>query len=149
MYAIVRVRGSVKTRGTVEDTLEMMHLKKPNNCVLLPENETVKGMIHKTKDLVAYGIINAKTLRKLVAKWGRSGNSELDKEWFAKKKTTLDAVVDKLAKNQVTLQELEINPLFRLHPPRRGYKGVKIPFSLGGALGNHGEKINDLLERMI
>ncbi len=38
-----------------------------------------------------------------------------------------------------------------LNPPRKGYgrKGVKLPFSLGGAYGNRKEKINDLLTRMI
>jgi large subunit ribosomal protein L30 len=40
---------------------------------------------------------------------------------------------------------------FALQPPRKGYgrKGIKMPFSKGGALGNRGEKINDLLMRMI
>ena len=38
-----------------------------------------------------------------------------------------------------------------LQPPRKGYgrKGIKIPFSNRGALGYRGEKINDLLKRMI
>lgn len=40
---------------------------------------------------------------------------------------------------------------FALQPPRKGYgrKGIKMPFSKGGALGDRGEKINDLLLRMI
>ncbi len=40
---------------------------------------------------------------------------------------------------------------YALPPPRKGYgrKGIKVPFSKGGALGNRGEKINDLLMRMI
>ena len=40
---------------------------------------------------------------------------------------------------------------FRLSPPLKGYerKGTKKPFKLGGALGNRGEKINDLIKRMI
>lgn len=38
-----------------------------------------------------------------------------------------------------------------LAPPRGGYgrKGTKIPFTKGGALGDRGEKINDLLKRMV
>lgn len=38
-----------------------------------------------------------------------------------------------------------------LNPPRRGFgrKGVKIPFRLGGALGDRGEKMNDLILRMV
>lgn len=42
-------------------------------------------------------------------------------------------------------------PLYHLNSPRKGYgrKGVKVGFTIGGALGNRSEKINDLIERMI
>ncbi len=38
-----------------------------------------------------------------------------------------------------------------LQPPRKGFgrKGIKVPFRVGGALGYRGEKINDLLRRMM
>ncbi len=38
-----------------------------------------------------------------------------------------------------------------LHPPRKGYgrKGIKIPFKVGGGLGYRGDKINDLIKRML
>ena len=40
---------------------------------------------------------------------------------------------------------------YRLSPPKKGYerKGIKKPFKIGGALGNRGEKINDLIKRML
>lgn len=40
---------------------------------------------------------------------------------------------------------------YAMQPPRKGYgrKGVKLPFSQGGALGDRKEKINDLLLRMV
>ncbi len=40
---------------------------------------------------------------------------------------------------------------YRLNSPRKGYgrKGTKIAFNKGGALGRRGEKINDLIERML
>jgi len=40
---------------------------------------------------------------------------------------------------------------FALCPPRKGYgrKGIKMPFSHSGALGDRGDKINDLLLRMV
>jgi len=40
---------------------------------------------------------------------------------------------------------------YALPPPRKGYgrKGVKIPFSQSGALGDRKEKMNDLLLRMV
>lgn len=41
----------------------------------------------------------------------------------------------------------ELKPFFRLHPPRGGIKS-KEHFPKG-VLGNHREKINDLIERML
>ena len=40
---------------------------------------------------------------------------------------------------------------FRLNSPRKGFgrKGIKKPFSVGGALGDRKEKINDLIRRML
>lgn len=40
---------------------------------------------------------------------------------------------------------------FRLSPPRKGFgrKGIKTPFTMGGALGYRGKEINDLIKRMI
>lgn len=40
---------------------------------------------------------------------------------------------------------------YRLNPPRKGFEsgGIKRAFTAGGALGNRGEHINDLIERMV
>ncbi|MBW3019214.1 uL30 family ribosomal protein [Candidatus Woesearchaeota archaeon] len=55
--------------------------------------------------------------------------------------------------DEKTLAELNKkgSKIIRLNPPKKGFgrKGVKIPFKLGGALGDRGEKINDLIMRML
>ena len=40
---------------------------------------------------------------------------------------------------------------YRLNSPRKGYgrKGLKLDFSNGGGLGYRGDKINDLIKRML
>ncbi|MBT3303762.1 50S ribosomal protein L30 [Candidatus Woesearchaeota archaeon] len=40
---------------------------------------------------------------------------------------------------------------FNLNSPKKGFgrKGIKTVFKLGGALGDRGDKINDLIERML
>ena len=40
---------------------------------------------------------------------------------------------------------------FRLNSPKKGFgrKGIKKPFTMNGALGDRGEKINDLIKRMV
>jgi len=40
-----------------------------------------------------------------------------------------------------------LKPLFRLHPPRKGHKGIKKTVTEGGELGFH-EDIGALLKRM-
>ena len=43
-----------------------------------------------------------------------------------------------------------IRPLFRLRPPTKGYKGkIKKSYNAGGEAGYRGEKINELIKRMI
>lgn len=43
------------------------------------------------------------------------------------------------------------NKSFHLNPPKKGFgrKGVKVPFSKGGALGYRKDKMNDLITRML
>ncbi|HPP45642.1 MAG TPA: 50S ribosomal protein L30, partial [Methanomassiliicoccaceae archaeon] len=55
-----------------------------------------------------------------------------------------------VAADEVKYSDLkDVKPVFRLHPPRQGYEGVKRTFTTGGALGYRGEKINALIERML
>ena len=42
-----------------------------------------------------------------------------------------------------------LKPVMRLHPPRQGYKKVKRPYSVGGAVGYRGAEIERLLLRML
>ena len=60
----------------------------------------------------------------------------------------------KLAKaiieNDYRMKDIEAaKPVFRLHPPVKGYEGNKRSYKNGGALGYRGEAINDLIARML
>lgn len=65
--------------------------------------------------------------------------------------TTFGIIDDDTYKLLVEKRGKEGDALFTLHPPRKGYgrKGIKIPFSVGGGLGNRKEMINELIKRMI
>ncbi len=43
------------------------------------------------------------------------------------------------------------NKFYALQPPKKGFgrKGIKIPYSKGGAYGYRGKAINDLIKRMV
>ncbi|MBI4153063.1 uL30 family ribosomal protein [Candidatus Woesearchaeota archaeon] len=55
------------------------------------------------------------------------------------------------AETITVLQAKMKNGAAHLQPPRKGFgrKGIKVSFSSGGALGYRGEKINDLIKRMV
>jgi len=113
MIAAIRVRGKIGVDRPKEDTLRMLHLYKKNFCVVLKENETIKGMLKRVKDYVTWGNVEEETVK--------------------------------------LLEQKSKKPFIRLNSPRKGYgrKGIKKTFSVGGALGERKEAINDLIKRML
>ncbi|HIP84957.1 MAG TPA: 50S ribosomal protein L30 [Methanothermococcus okinawensis] len=152
-YAVIRVRGTAGIRRDIRDTLKMLRLHKVNHCVIVPETDTYKGMLEKVKDYVTYGEIDKDTLIKLILKRGRlAGDKEIDEEKIKELiGMSVEELAEKIMKGEILLRDTPLKPVFRLHPPRKGYDkaGIKKPFSVGGALGYRGKEINKLLERMM
>lgn len=152
MYAVVRLRGQVNVRYTIEDTMKMLRLHKVNHCVLVPETPHFKGMVQKVKDYVAYGKIDAKTLAEILENRGRlEGNTRLTEEYIRENTAydSIQAFADAVIAGETTLKAVpKLKPVFRLHPPRKGHAGIKRTVQQGGELGNHGENINALLHKM-
>lgn len=136
MYAVIRVRGQVHANQKVRDTLAMLHLTHINNCTIVREDGSYRGMLQKVKDFVTWGEVNEETLEKLLsAKAGLEGDH-------------LQEAVSQIMSGKASLRDFT-NPPLRLHPPVKGYEGVKRPYRLGGALGYRGKDINELIERML
>jgi len=138
--AVIRVRGTVNLERKIKDTLKMFNLEKTNNCIIIDNRDSYRGMLQKVKDYVTFGEIDKKTFKKLLLKWARlPGNKKID-EKYIKEKTgkTVDEFID-----------LGIKKVFRLHPPRKGYRGVRLGYNQGGSLGYRGKDIISLLEKMI
>lgn len=151
---VVRVRGECKIRKEIEDTLRMLRLYKKNNCVVIPDKPAFLGMLEKIKDFITWGEVNETTFKELIEKRGKLPGKKPLTEQYLKEKTKLD--FESFTKSFFSFKkELKDVPglklFFKLHPPRKGFerKGVKRPFSMGGALGYRKEKINDLIMRMI
>jgi large subunit ribosomal protein L30 len=152
MYAVVQVRGTVKTRRDIKDTLKMLRLHHINHCVLIPDTPAYIGMIQKVKDFIAYGEVNAEVLGELLVNRGRlAGDLHLTDE-YVKENSQYGGISDfasALAGGQARLTDVPgLKPVLRLHPPRKGYKTTKRTVQQGGSLGYHGENINDLLYKM-
>jgi large subunit ribosomal protein L30 len=152
MYAIIRLRGSVNTRPEIKDTLKMLRLNQINHCVVVPETPNYKGMIQKVKDYVAFGPISAETLALILENRGKVvGGDRLTDEYVSKNSSykTIKEFAEAVASGNAALSDLPaLNPVFRMHPPRKGHAGLKRTFQQGGALGNYGEEISRLVEKM-
>ncbi len=152
MYAIVRLRGQVNVRYTIEDTMKMLRLHKVNHCVFVPENPHFKGMVQKVKDYVAFGEIDASTLAEILENRGRlEGDTRLTEEYI-RENTAYDSIkafAEAVVEGKATLKDVpKLKPVFRLHPPRKGHAGIKRTVQQGGELGDHGDGINALLHKM-
>ncbi len=152
-YAVIRVRGSVNVSGDISDTLKMLRLNKINHCVILPETESHNGMLQKVKDYITWGEITPETLARLIIRRGKLFGDKNISDGYIKKNSEYKSVISfakAVTKGETGYKDLAgIKPVIRLHPPKKGYKGVKRSYSTGGALGYRGKEINELLERMI
>jgi len=147
--AIVRVRGQQGVRHDVAATLALLRLNRVNHCVVVENSPHYMGMLNLCKDYVAWGWINAKTFAAMLRKRGRfAGNKRMTDE-DAKKSgfTSLEELAEKFISFGTSLPQ-GAKPVFRLRPPRKGYRHVKKPYP-EGALGNWGDEINGLIMRMV
>ena len=156
LYAIIRIRGSSDTPYDIEYTLRLLRLVRKFHCVLYLDTQAVKGMLHKVKDWITWGEIDRETLIELLRKRGRIiGNKPLTDEFIKSKLkiSSIEELADALLQGRILFHKLEeygIKPVFRLHPPKGGFKGsTKKPYGAGGELGYRGLAINELLRRMI
>jgi len=137
--AVVLVRGLADVTTSIKDTLLLLRLTRKNKCIVVADTKVARGMLKKVKDYVTWGTISEETFNELLLKRGQEYKGPLTdrKEKYSYK--TLD------------IRGKRYKPYFTLNPPRKGFgrKGIKIPFHVGGALGDRKEKMNDLIIRML
>ncbi len=138
--AIIRIRGQTKLPKPIIDTFKMLRLYKKNYCVVVDASPSILGMVKKVKDYITWGEIDQETFKLLVEKRGKEYKSR-----------TTDTKAKIKHKKFIEVNGKKLKPYFRLPPPKGGFerKGIKIPFKVGGALGNRDKKINDLIKRML
>ena len=71
---VVRVRGLVRVKKTINDTMDMLGLYRKNYCVIVDKKQL--GMIKKVKDYVTYGEIDKDTEALLMKKQEKGKNKK-------------------------------------------------------------------------
>jgi len=151
--AVVRVRGTVRGSLEARETLEMLHLSRNNHAVLVDDSPSFLGMLRAAQSFVTWGEASKETVRMLIEEKGRiAGNKKLTEEYVQKTGyKSLAELAEAVQTCKAKYWKLpNMQPVFKLHPPTKGFKGkVKKSFAAGGELGYRGERINELIKRML
>lgn len=142
---IIRLRGRVGINKKIDDTLDMLRLKRKHNCVFIPDNNPVySGMLKKVKDYVTYGKIKDETVKMVLTKRMK----RIDKKKVAPE---LVEKAFKIIKEGKLLKDVDdIIPVLTLSPPKKGFEplGIKKSYKQGGALSMR-DNIDSLIARMV
>ena len=146
-WLVIRVRGGIHARRDIVETLRQLHLTRQNHATVVAESPSARGMINRVQGYVTWGEAESETVELMLAKRGvnASGGPVVSAEPTA---PDLKALSHQVVKDGMAPMR-GVRPLFRLRPPRGGWRSTKRVFALGGALGYRGPAINDLARRML
>jgi len=155
IVAAIRVRGRVNVKDDISETMRFLGLTRKMYCTLVPDRAELNGMVFKVKDYITWGEVDEKTLAKLIKARGKITGDKPVTDAYVKansKFQDISALAAAIVKGEAKMKDVAgLKSVFRLNPPRKGFerKGIKKPYSVGGALGYRKEKIKDLIERML
>jgi len=152
----VRIRGQANLSHDVKTTLDMLHMPRKYNAVVVYARADTLGMLRKVKDFITWGETEKKTLSVLLEKRCKpKGIKELTAKHLKEtlQVSSIERLAEAIERKEIPLRrfdEVGIPLAFRLHPPRGGFKGpTKRSFADGGELGYRGIEISHLISRMI
>ncbi len=151
--AVVRVRGVGDASPEIEETLRVLGLNKNCQITLVDNRPSFLGMLNKVRNFVTWGEITEESILALLKERGRlAGNNKVNDEYAQqigyRSLKDLAAATHKLRADFRHLPD--IKPVFRAHPPKKGYKGkIKKSYAGGGVTGYRGQAINKLILNMI
>lgn len=139
MLAAVRVRGQPDLNKRQRETLENLGLTQKNHGILLPDTDSMRGMLDTVKDAVTYGTINADTATELLEARGvvPEGDDAAD----------IAEALDDGSMTKSDASEKGIDLVLRLRPPTGGYADTHTHVGQGGSLGER-EEMDELLQNM-
>lgn len=149
----VRIRGTISASRQVRETLQMLNLTRNNYAVLIDNRPSFLGMLKTAQAFITWGEASKEIVSMLIKERGRLvGDKKLTDEYTQKiRYKSLEELAEAIFNCRLEYWKLpDVKPVFRLHPPSKGFKGkVKKGYGMGGELGYRGEKINELIKRMV
>lgn len=151
--AVIRIRGLTNISPDVGKTLDLLRLTRNCHITLVDSRPSFLGMLKKVQSYVTWGEITRETILLLLTERGKLvGNKNLSDEYAQRVGyKNLDELAEAIYNQDVEFQRLpDIKPVFRAHPPKKGYKGkLKKSYTSRGVTGYRGEAVNDLIQKMV
>ncbi|HKZ88018.1 MAG TPA: 50S ribosomal protein L30 [Candidatus Bathyarchaeia archaeon] len=149
----VKVRGEISAQRQAKETTSMLHLTHSNHAVILDSRPAFRGMLKRAQSYVTWGEASKETVMLMIKKRGKIAGGKAFTDEAAQKLgfKSVDNFAEAVAGCKVDYWKLEgVQHVFRLHPPKKGYKGkTKRSYRAGGEAGYRGEAINELVKRMV
>jgi large subunit ribosomal protein L7e len=159
---VIRVRGILNVSPKVKKILQLFRLRQINNGVFVRVNAATTKMLRLVEPFIAYGYPNLKSIRDLIYKRGygkvtgqRIPLSDNCVVSAGLPGTGIECVEDVVHEVFTCGDNFKAatNFLwpFKLQSPRGGFagKGKLNHFNEGGACGQQGDKINQLIKKML
>ena len=157
---VIRIRGIIGMSPKVKKILQLLRLRQLHSGVFVKLNGATIKMLRLVEPYVAYGTPNLKSVREMIYKRGYGKVS--------KKRVPIDnnAVVEEvLGKYDIICVEDLIHEIFTVGPhfkeaanflwpvklssPTGGFKAKLLHYNEGGDAGYRGEKIHELVKKML
>jgi len=151
-YIVLNVRGTIDVSEQVRRTLRMLRIPLRYRATILPESDSVRGMLQKARHRIAWCKADKELVKELIEKRGmKEGWKKLEKSDLKRLGYSgFDELAEAIAEDEVDFGKLDgIKPFFALSPPRGGFKRtVKRFYEQGGVLGENPE-LPELIRRML
>jgi len=157
---VIRIRGILGVSPKPRKILQLFRLRQINNGVFVRLNESTKKMLTLIEPYVAWGYPDLATIRKLVyargfVKRNRQRIPLNDNRLVEEQLGSLGLVcVEDLVHQIKTVGPYfsKVNKFlwnFKMHPPRGGWRRIRLHYCEGGDAGNREDLINKLIARML
>ena len=140
-YIVLNVRGTIDASEQVRRTLRMLRIPLRYRATILPESDSVRGMLQKARHRIAWCKADKELVKELIEKRGmKEGWKKLEKKDLKRLGYSgFDELAEAIAEDRVDFGKLDgIKPFFALSPPRGCFKRtVKRFYEQGGVLGQN------------
>jgi len=153
VIVVVKIRGEISARREARETLALLHLKHTNHGIMIDNRPAFLGMLQRVQSYVTWGEASKELVTLMLKERGKLAGSHPITEENVKTigYESIEALAEAIYTCKVAQWKIEgMQPLFKLHPPKKGYKNkTKMSFRAGGEAGYRGEAINDIVKRMV